>query len=247
MSITGLAGPGAGARRHPHRRPVRRQLRGHGRVHRAARARGVGRGAVGADLAAAGADRHARLPGRALDGGGRGAGPGRQRSSDWHPDRRVPDQRRPHQHRRVGPAHLQAPVRGAGRREPARGPGLRHRREALGEPQAPQCRARRVHRAATAAPSWSRSSTRPACPPGRSIRVDQMFADPQVQHVGMAVPMPHPTRGQVAVVNQAVALSRTPSVIDRPDARARRAHRRGAGRARLQRDAIADLRSRKAI
>ena len=32
----------------------------------------------------------------------------------------------------------------------------------------------------------------------------------------MAVPMPHPTRGQVAVVNQAVALSRTPCVLDRP-------------------------------
>ena len=32
----------------------------------------------------------------------------------------------------------------------------------------------------------------------------------------MAVPMQHPTRGQVAVVNQAVALSRTPCVLDRP-------------------------------
>jgi crotonobetainyl-CoA:carnitine CoA-transferase CaiB-like acyl-CoA transferase len=43
-----------------------------------------------------------------------------------------------------------------------------------------------------------------------------MFADPQVQHVSMAVPMPHPTQTDAAVVNQAVELSRTPSVINRP-------------------------------
>src|SRR5947207_10396252 len=53
-------------------------------------------------------------------------------------------------------------------------------------------------------------------PSGPIYSVDQMFADPQVQHLGIAVPMAHPTRGQVGVVNQAMALSRTPSVIDRP-------------------------------
>jgi crotonobetainyl-CoA:carnitine CoA-transferase CaiB-like acyl-CoA transferase len=53
-------------------------------------------------------------------------------------------------------------------------------------------------------------------PSGPIYAIDQVFADPQVAHVGMAVPMPHPTRADVAVVNQAVGLSRTPSVIDRP-------------------------------
>jgi crotonobetainyl-CoA:carnitine CoA-transferase CaiB-like acyl-CoA transferase len=53
-------------------------------------------------------------------------------------------------------------------------------------------------------------------PSGPIYSIDQMFADPQVEHVGMAVPMPHPTRKGVAVVNQAVALSRTPSAINRP-------------------------------
>ena len=53
-------------------------------------------------------------------------------------------------------------------------------------------------------------------PSGPIYSIDQMFADPQVDHVGMAVPMPHPTRKAVAVVNQAVALSRTPSAINRP-------------------------------
>jgi formyl-CoA transferase len=53
-------------------------------------------------------------------------------------------------------------------------------------------------------------------PSGPIYSVDQMFADPQVEHLGVAVPMQHPTRGQVAIVNQAVSLSRTPSVLDRP-------------------------------
>ena len=53
-------------------------------------------------------------------------------------------------------------------------------------------------------------------PSGPIYAIDQVFADPQVRHVGMAVPMPHPKRADVAVVNQAVGLSRTPPVIDRP-------------------------------
>ena len=53
-------------------------------------------------------------------------------------------------------------------------------------------------------------------PSGPIYAIDQVFADPQVEHVGMAVPMPHPMRIDAAVVNQAVSLSRTPPVIDRP-------------------------------
>jgi formyl-CoA transferase len=52
-------------------------------------------------------------------------------------------------------------------------------------------------------------------PSGPIYSIDQMFADPQVQHLGMAVPMPHPTCKDAAVVNQAVVLSRTGSHIDR--------------------------------
>jgi formyl-CoA transferase len=53
-------------------------------------------------------------------------------------------------------------------------------------------------------------------PSGPIYRIDQMFADPQVQHVAMAVPMPHPSRADAAIVNQAVSLSRTPATINRP-------------------------------
>src|SRR5215510_843068 len=53
-------------------------------------------------------------------------------------------------------------------------------------------------------------------PCGAINAIDQVFADPQVRHVGAAAPMRHPSKGDVAVVDQAVRLSRTPSVIDRP-------------------------------
>jgi len=53
-------------------------------------------------------------------------------------------------------------------------------------------------------------------PSGPIYAIDQMFADPQVQHLGMAVPMPHPERRDAAVVNQAMTLSRTPATINRP-------------------------------
>jgi formyl-CoA transferase len=53
-------------------------------------------------------------------------------------------------------------------------------------------------------------------PSGPIYSIEQAFGDPQVKHLGIAVPMPHPTRGPVAVVDQAVKLSRTPSTIDRP-------------------------------
>jgi crotonobetainyl-CoA:carnitine CoA-transferase CaiB-like acyl-CoA transferase len=53
-------------------------------------------------------------------------------------------------------------------------------------------------------------------PAGPIYSIDQMFADPQVEHLAIATPIEHPTRGRVAIVNQAVALSRTPCVLDRP-------------------------------
>jgi formyl-CoA transferase len=53
-------------------------------------------------------------------------------------------------------------------------------------------------------------------PAGPIYSIDQMFGDPQVEHLAIASPIEHPTRGKVAIVNQAVSLSRTPCVLDRP-------------------------------
>jgi crotonobetainyl-CoA:carnitine CoA-transferase CaiB-like acyl-CoA transferase len=53
-------------------------------------------------------------------------------------------------------------------------------------------------------------------PCGPIYAIDELFADPQVEHLGIAVPMQHPSRGKVAVLGQAVSLSRTPAPIEQP-------------------------------
>jgi len=53
-------------------------------------------------------------------------------------------------------------------------------------------------------------------PCGPINRMDEVFADPQVQHLGMAAAVQHGTLGKIEVVNQAVKLSRTPSRIAHP-------------------------------
>ena len=95
------ARPRAGARRHP-ASPISRAglYCAHGILVALLEREETGEGPVGADLAAAGADRHAGFPGRALADGRRGAQAGRQQSSDQHSHRRIRDRGRPHQHRR---------------------------------------------------------------------------------------------------------------------------------------------------
>jgi crotonobetainyl-CoA:carnitine CoA-transferase CaiB-like acyl-CoA transferase len=53
-------------------------------------------------------------------------------------------------------------------------------------------------------------------PCGPINRMDEVFADPQVQHLGMAAPVQHGSLGRIEVVNQAVKLNRTPSQIAHP-------------------------------
>jgi crotonobetainyl-CoA:carnitine CoA-transferase CaiB-like acyl-CoA transferase len=50
-------------------------------------------------------------------------------------------------------------------------------------------------------------------PTGPIYRVDQVFADPQVQHLGAAAPVKHPKLGEIRIVNQPVKLSRTPALL----------------------------------
>ena len=47
-------------------------------------------------------------------------------------------------------------------------------------------------------------------PCGPIYTIDQMFADPQVQHLEMARPIDHPKLGRSAAVGQAINMTRTP-------------------------------------
>ena len=53
-------------------------------------------------------------------------------------------------------------------------------------------------------------------PCGPIYTVDQMFADPQVQHVQAAASVKHPQLGEIKLVNQPVKLSRTPAAVISP-------------------------------
>ncbi|MBV8774085.1 MAG: CoA transferase [Deltaproteobacteria bacterium] len=57
---------------------------------------------------------------------------------------------------------------------------------------------------------WIETLNAAGVPCGPIYRMDQVFADPQVQHIGIACEIEHPTRGRQQLVGQAVELSRTP-------------------------------------
>jgi len=60
---------------------------------------------------------------------------------------------------------------------------------------------------------WLEVLERQGVPAGPIYKLDEVFADPQVQHLGIAAPLHHPTRGDIRVVNQPVTLSRTPASV----------------------------------
>ena len=88
---------------------------------------------VGAELAAVGDGDDDGFPGRALAGGRRGPGAGRQRSSDLDADQRLSDRRRLRQHRGGRQGDLRAPVRSARRAGAGDASRLRDRGAALEE------------------------------------------------------------------------------------------------------------------
>jgi formyl-CoA transferase len=46
--------------------------------------------------------------------------------------------------------------------------------------------------------------------------MDEVFADPQVRHMQVAVEVKHPRLGKLNVLNQAARLSRTPAAVVAP-------------------------------
>jgi formyl-CoA transferase len=62
---------------------------------------------------------------------------------------------------------------------------------------------------------WVGIITKAGVPCGPINTMDQVFADPQVQHIGAAVPVQHPVRGDIRLLRQPVTMSRTPASIVR--------------------------------
>ncbi len=60
---------------------------------------------------------------------------------------------------------------------------------------------------------WLEILERHSVPAGPIYKMDEMFADPQVKHLGMAQPVEHPALGTIEVVGQPLSMSRTPPAV----------------------------------
>lgn len=60
---------------------------------------------------------------------------------------------------------------------------------------------------------WIKILNDAGCPCGPIYSMDQVFADPQVNHLKMATSVSHKSLGPFNIVNQAIKMSRTPSSI----------------------------------
>jgi crotonobetainyl-CoA:carnitine CoA-transferase CaiB-like acyl-CoA transferase len=70
-----------------------------------------------------------------------------------------------------------------------------------------------VHTKKRKSQEWIELFEKAGVPSGPIYKMNEVFADPQVKHLGMAAPVKHPQLGDSAVVNQPFVLSRTPSEI----------------------------------
>ena len=70
--------------------------------------------------------------------------------------------------------------------------------------------------AARTGAEWIEALNRAGVPCGPIYGVDQMFADPQVRHLGVAAEVAHPTLGPIKLLGQAAGLSRTPAAVVAP-------------------------------
>ena len=61
-----------------------------------------------------------------------------------------------------------------------------------------------------ASAEWVELLNKAGVPCGPIYRMNEVFADPQVKHLGMAKPVKHPVMGDIEIVNQGVRLSKTP-------------------------------------
>jgi len=67
--------------------------------------------------------------------------------------------------------------------------------------------------AARTTAEWVHLLDKADVPCGPIYTMDQVFADPQVRHAGIAEPVVHPTRGEIRLISQVARLQRTPARI----------------------------------
>ena len=84
-------------------------------------------------------------------------------------------------------------------------------------------------------------------PCGPIYTMDQVFADPQVQHLRAAADIKHPKLGDIRLINQAVGLSRTPATMASATPEIGQHTDEVLGEAGYSAADIANLRSQKAI
>src|SRR5689334_19872203 len=67
--------------------------------------------------------------------------------------------------------------------------------------------------AARSSAQWIEALNKIGVPCGPIYKMDEVFADAQVKHLGVAAEVNHPRLGRYKILNQAVKLSRTPAVV----------------------------------
>ena len=164
------------------------------------------------DLAHRSADLHARLPGGALSHQGRGRRAGRQQPSDRE---RAPACSRPPTATSTSPRRAttcgQRFCKAADADELCHPSRLRDARSARSKNRtALNARVAEIVKQKPSELLADKLLNKAGVPCGPINTIDKVFADPQVQHLGIATPIDHPKYGAQKVVGQPIHLSRYP-------------------------------------
>ena len=184
MSVTGLPADRTDPRRHPRHRPRGRPPPRDRHPRGAPRSRAHGRRSVGADVAARGDDLDDGPPGGAVDDRRRGARAGGQPPPDARADGLLPLDGRLREHRRPVGAPAPPLLRGHRPARPPRRPALRLAAPSDRRTGRAQRHRRRAAPQRTTA-EWVDVLNAAGVPCGPVYPMDEVFADPQVQHLDM--------------------------------------------------------------